>query len=69
MINFIEVTEKDGNIIVTLPLRKILSISKNKDLTAFIETGIDENGVSTGIFTKELYVEIKKKLAKISQIL
>ena len=69
MINFIELTEKDGNIVVILPIKKILSISKNKDLTAFIETGIDENGISTGIFTKELYVEVKKKLAKLSQIL
>lgn len=69
MVDFIEVIEKNGNIKVMLPISKIWSISQCKDLTAFIETGLDEKGISTGVFTKELYIEIKKKLEKFIKIL
>ncbi len=62
---FIECHEKETGIKVLVPLNKILSISQlHEDLTAFIETSIDFDGNSIGIFTKELYVEIKKRILK-----
>lgn len=68
MENFIEVIEKTGNTRVILPLSKILSISQCRDLTAFIETGVDAKGMSTGLFTTELFVEIKKKIQQVVEI-
>lgn len=68
MEKFIEVIEKTDKTKVILPLSKILSISQCRDLTAFIETGVDAKGVSTGLFTSELFVEIKKKIQAITEI-
>ena len=64
---FIEVHEKETNIRVLVPLDKILSISQSpRDLTAFIETSIDENNDGVGFYTKELYVEILRQIKKIA---
>ena len=63
---FIECREKETNIKILVPLDKILTISQSPDdLTAFIETHIDENGDGVGFYTKELYVEILQQLRKI----
>ncbi len=65
---FIEITEKSENIKVLIPLSKICSISLCNDLTACIEVGIDAKGVSTVILTNELYMEVKKKIQQIAEI-
>lgn len=61
---FIECHERDTGTKLLVPLTKILSIQQNKDLTAFIETHIDFDGNCVGIFTKELYVELKRQILK-----
>ena len=48
-----------------MPIKNIKSIVSNDDGTAFIETGIDKKGESTGFFTKESYVDIKRAIAKL----
>lgn len=65
---YIEVTEKYEHVKVIVPLSIIMSISQQKDLTAFIETGYDAKGVSTGVFTCDLYVEVKNKLMQLRQV-
>lgn len=65
---FIEVHEKETNTKVLVPLNCILSISQNhKDLTAFVETHVDNEGNSLGIYTTELYAEVKFQILKLSQ--
>lgn len=61
---FLECHERDTGTKLLVPLTKILSIQQNKDLTAFIETHIDFDGNGVGIFTKELYVELKRQILK-----
>ena len=64
---FIECHEKETNIKVLVPLDKIITISQShEDLTAFIETHIDNDGNSVGFYTKELYAEIKLQILKIA---
>ena len=65
MTQFLEVMEKEDNIQVLIPVKNIMSISVCSDGLAFIETGLDNKGFSTGIFTTETYADIKKKLAKL----
>ena len=62
MVSFLEVTEKQDNIKVILPLSEIRSITQCNDLSAFIETGLDSKGNSTGFYTKELFAKIKLQL-------
>lgn len=65
---FIEIHEKKTNRKVLVPLNCILSISQcHNDLTAFVETHVDSDGNSLGIYTKELYAEIKFQILKLSQ--
>lgn len=61
---FIECHERDTGTKMLVPLHRIRTISQNKDLTAFIETHIDFDGNSVGIYTKELYVELKRQILK-----
>lgn len=65
---FIEVTAKDGKTNVLISVASILSISKCSDSTACIEVCVDAKGVSTCILAEELFVDIKGKLQKLSQI-
>ncbi len=62
---FVEVTEATTGVKVCLPLNKILSISSCKDGTCFFETGVDNKGNSTGVFTKEYYSDIILRLLKV----
>lgn len=60
--NFIEIHEKNKNVKMLVPVDKILSIAQCPDtLTAFIET-LNNGNDSYGIYTTELYVEVKAKL-------
>ncbi len=62
MKGFIEVTDYDGGMRVILPLDKITSIVCDKAKSVFIEMGVDNKGVSSGILVTESYEEIKRKL-------
>lgn len=66
MKGFIEVTEITENSAVLVPIGKITAILKC-DEGAFIETGFDGKGKSTGICTAENYEEIKQKI-KLSEV-
>lgn len=61
MKGFIELTERNDGFKVLLSLDRIMSIVEAED-GAFIETGIDKKGESTGFFTKESYVEIVQQV-------
>lgn len=62
MKGFIEVTDYDGGMRVILPVDKITSIVCDKVKSVFIEMGVDNKGVSSGILVTESYEEIKEKL-------
>lgn len=62
MKGFIEVTDYDGGMRVILPVDKITSIVCDKAKSVFIEMGVDNKGVSSGILVTESYEEIKRKL-------
>lgn len=63
--NIIELTERDNTFKVLIPVKNIKSIVSNDDGSAFVETGIDKKGESTGFYTKESYAEIKRTIAKL----
>lgn len=65
MNDIIELTEKDGKFKVLIPIKNIMSIVETQDGNAFVETGCDKKGESTGFFTNELYSDIKKIIAKL----
>ena len=62
MKGFIEVTDYDGGMRVILPVDKITSIVCYKAKSVFIEMGVDNKGISSGILVTESYEEIKRKL-------
>ena len=62
MKGFIEVTDYDGGMRVILPVDKITSIVCDKTKSVFIEMGVDNKGISSGILVTESYEEIKRKL-------
>ncbi len=62
MKGFIEVTDYDGGMRVILPVDKITSIVCDKAKSVFIEMGVDNKGISSGILVTESYEEIKQKL-------
>lgn len=64
MKGFIEVTDYDGGMRVILPVDKITSIVCDKAKSVFIEMGVDNKGVSSGILVTESYEEIKQKLTQ-----
>ena len=63
--NIIELSERDNTFKVLIPVKNIKSIVSNDDGSAFVETGIDKKGESTGFYTKESYAEIKRTIAKL----
>lgn len=60
---FIEVTEIGGSKVL-VRTEKILSVLQEKNGT-FIETGVNDKGVSTGIMVCENYAEIKNKICEV----
>ena len=64
MKGFIEVTDYDGGMRVILPVDKITSIVCDKAKSVFIEMGVDNKGISSGILVIESYEEIKQKLTQ-----
>ena len=62
MKGFIEVTDYDGGMRVILPVDKMTSIVCDKAKSVFIEMGVDNKGISSGILVTESYEEIKQKL-------
>lgn len=64
MKGFIEVTDYDGGMRVILPVDKITSIVCDKSKSVFIEMGVDNKGISSGILVTESYEEIKQKLTQ-----
>ena len=64
MNEIIELTERDDTFKV-MPVKNIKSIVSNDDGSAFIETGLDKKGESTGFYTKETYEDIRRKIAKL----
>ncbi|MBQ4558150.1 MAG: hypothetical protein IJA61_02095 [Clostridia bacterium] len=65
MNEIIELTERDNTFKVLMPVKNIKSIVSNDDGTAFIETGVDKKGESTGFYTKETFEDIKRTIAKL----
>ena len=65
MNDIIELTERDDTFKVLMPVKNIKSIVSNDDGTAFVETGLDKKGESTGFYTKESYADIKRVIAKL----
>ena len=65
MHEIIELTERDDTFKVLMPVKNIKSIVSNDDGTAFVETGLDKKGESTGFYTKESYADIKRVIAKL----
>lgn len=65
MNEIIELTERDDTFKVLMPVKNIKSIVSNDDGTAFVETGLDKKGESTGFYTKESYADIKRVIAKL----
>lgn len=63
--NYIECRERNTGCRVLVNLDKIISISQDDDLTAFIETNIDSEGYPIGFGTKELFVEIVKQIKQV----
>ena len=59
---FIEVTERNKEFRVLVPVDKIYSICDKGVTGCFIETGVDNNGDSYGFDTVETYEEIVGKL-------
>ena len=64
MKGFIEVTDYDGGMRVILPVDKITSIVCDKAKSVFIEMGVDNKGISSGMLVTESYEEIKQKLTQ-----
>lgn len=64
MKGFIEVTDYDGGMRVILPVDKITSIVCDKAKSVFIEMGVDNKGISSGILVTESYEKIKQKLTQ-----
>lgn len=64
MKGFIEVTDYDGGMRVILPVDKITSIVCDKAKSVFIEMGVNNKGISSGILVTESYEEIKQKLTQ-----
>ena len=65
MNEIIELTERDNTFKVLMPVKNIKSIVSNDDGTAFIETGVDKKGESTGFYRKETFEDIKRIIAKL----
>jgi len=64
MEGFLEVNELEDEVKVLLPLSRIRAIFVD-DGSVFIETGFNDKTGSTGIYVKETYEEIRRKIAKL----
>lgn len=62
MKGFIEVKEKENGVRVLFQIKKIITISENKDGSAFIEFALDCNGESVGFHTCESYEHVVKQI-------
>ena len=65
MEGFLEVNALEGQVKVLLPLAQIQSICEDDEGIVFIETGFNDKKGSTGIYVKETYEEIRRKIAKL----
>ena len=59
---WIEVTERNEEIKVLVPIDKIMSVSEQKQ-GCFIEVGVEKNGESLGMYTIETYEEVVSKIS------
>lgn len=64
MQGFIEVTDFDGEKKVLQAVSTITAVVQYKDGSVFVETGVDDEGVSLGVFVTESYEEIKRRLTQ-----
>ena len=65
MEGFIEVNCKAEDVKILLPLSQVQSICEDEEGNVFIETGFNDKKGSTGIYVKETYEEIRRKIAKL----
>ena len=65
MEGFLEVNALEGQVKVLLPLSQIQSICEDEEGSVFIETGFNDKKGSTGIYVKETYEEIRRKIEKL----
>ena len=66
MKGFIEVTQKPERIQVLFPISRISAIFESDDCGAFIETGVDRRGESTGFYVEEAFYSVVQKVAAAS---
>ena len=66
--NFIELHEEKTGFSFVLPLDAIISIRQTDDLRAFVETHLSFKGESIGFYTKELYIEVLKRIHVLENI-
>lgn len=67
MIGFIEITEKHDQVKMLFPVSRISCIFQSDDGGAFIETGVDKFGESTGIYVEESFRDVVQKVEAASR--
>ncbi len=63
MKGFIEVTEKHDRVKMLFPVSRISCVFESDDGGAFIETGVDKRGESTGVYVEEAFYAVAQKVA------
>ena len=63
MKGFIEVTEKREHVKMLFPVSRISCVFESDDGGAFIETGVDKRGESTGVYVEEAFYTVAQKVA------
>lgn len=66
MKGFIEVTEKHDRVKMLFPVSRISCVFESDDGGAFIETGVDKRGESTGVYVEEAFYAVAQKVAAAS---
>lgn len=66
MKGFIEVTDKQVGCKMLFPVSRISCVFESDDGCAFIETGVDRRGESTGLYVEEAFYAVAQKVAAAS---
>lgn len=66
MKGFIEVTERELKVKVLFPINRISCVFASDDGGAFIETGVDRRGESTGLYVEEAFFNVAQQIAAAS---
>lgn len=66
MKGFIEVTDKQVGCKMLFPVSRISCVFESDDGRAFIETGVDRRGESTGLYVEETFYTVAQRVAAAS---